>query len=77
MTYLIAEPQIMAAVGADVEGIGSEINAAHAAAAGPTSRLLAPAADEVSTAITNSSQSPKPSYPTFAISRASFPNPPC
>ncbi|MGO9154860.1 PE family protein [Mycobacterium sp.] len=52
MTYVITEPQIMAAVAADVEGIGSAIGAANAAAAGPTSGLLAPAADEVSTAIT-------------------------
>ena len=52
MTYVITEPQIMAAVASDVEGIGSAISAAHAAAAGPTASLLAPAADEVSTAIT-------------------------
>jgi hypothetical protein len=43
----------MAAAATDVEGIGSAISAAHADAAGPTSGLLAPAADEVSTAITN------------------------
>ena len=52
MTYVITEPQIIAAVATDVEGIGSAISTAHAAAAGPTSTLLAPAADEVSTAIT-------------------------
>ncbi len=53
MTYVITEPQIMSAVATDVEGIGSAISAANAAAAGSTSALLAPAADEVSTAITN------------------------
>ena len=53
MTYVVTEPQIISAVAADVEGIGSAIGAANAAAAGPTSSLLAPAADEVSTAITN------------------------
>ncbi len=52
MTYLTAQPQIIAAVAADVEGIGSAISAANAAAAGRTSGLLAPAADEVSTAVT-------------------------
>jgi len=52
MTYVITEPQIIAGVATDLEGIGSAISAAHAAAAGPTSALLAPAADEVSTAIT-------------------------
>jgi hypothetical protein len=41
----------MAAAAADVEQIGSVIDAAHAAAAGPTSGVIAPAADEVSAAI--------------------------
>jgi PE-PPE domain/PE family len=52
MTYLIAEPEFMTAVAADVEQIGSAIGAANAAAAGPTSGVIAPAADEVSAAIT-------------------------
>jgi PE-PPE domain/PE family len=52
MTYLTAEPEAMAAAAADVEQIGSAINAAHAAAAGPTSGIAAMAADEVSAAIT-------------------------
>ena len=37
MTYVITEPQIIAAVSTDVEQIGSAISAAHATAAGPTS----------------------------------------
>jgi hypothetical protein len=41
----------MAAAAADVEQIGSAIKAAHAAAAAPTSGVIAPAADEVSAAI--------------------------
>jgi hypothetical protein len=52
MAYLISDPQIIGAVATDVEEIGSAISAAHAAAAEPTSVLLAPAADEVSTVIT-------------------------
>jgi len=52
MTYVTAEPQLIAAAAADVGAIGSDINAANAAAALPTSGLLAPAADEVSAAIT-------------------------
>src|ERR1700739_807950 len=52
MTYLHAEPEFMAAAATDVEQIGLAINAANAAAAGPTSSLIAPAADEVSAAIT-------------------------
>src|ERR1700722_15866095 len=40
MTYVNAAPQITAAVAGEVEGIGSAISAASAAAAGPTSELL-------------------------------------
>lgn len=53
MSYLVAEPQIMAAVAADVAAIGSGIRAANAAAAGSTSGLLAAAGDDVSAAIAN------------------------
>ena len=52
-SFVITEPQIMASVATDLEGIGSAISAANQTAAGPTSGLLAPAADEVSAAITN------------------------
>ncbi len=53
MSYVLAEPQIMAAVAADIDGIGSTISAASASAAGPTSSLLAAAGDEVSKTIAN------------------------
>ncbi|OBJ47832.1 PE-PPE domain-containing protein [Mycobacterium sp. 1423905.2] len=53
MSYLIAEPQVMASVAAEIEDIGSALTAANAAAAGPTSTLLAAAGDEVSAAIAN------------------------
>lgn len=53
MSYLLAEPQAMAAVAADIQAIGSTISAASAAAAHPTSTLLAAAGDEVSAAIAN------------------------
>jgi PE-PPE domain/PE family len=52
MTFLITEPEIMAAVAGDVEHIGSAIGAANAAAAGPTSGVIGPAANEVSAAVT-------------------------
>ncbi len=51
MTYVSAESQIIATAAADLEGIGSAINAAGAAAASPTSKVLAAAADEVSAAV--------------------------
>ncbi len=50
MTSLIAQPQWMAAAAADVADIDSAITAAKAAAAGPTTGLLAAAQDEVSAA---------------------------
>jgi PE-PPE domain/PE family len=48
MTNVLAQPQAMAAAAADVAGIGSAINDANAAAAGPTTGVLEAAADEVS-----------------------------
>jgi len=48
MTYVLMQPQLMAAAAADVAGIGMAINEANAAAAGPTTGLLGAAADEVS-----------------------------
>jgi hypothetical protein len=51
MSYLMAVPDVLASAAADVEGIGSSLTAATAAAAAPTTAVAAAAADEVSTAI--------------------------
>jgi hypothetical protein len=51
MTYVIAEPEVMASVAAEIEGIGSSLSAANAAAAAPTSALAAAAGAEVSAAV--------------------------
>jgi PE-PPE domain/PE family len=51
MSYLVAAPEVMSAVATDIDGIGSALDAAHTAVAGPTSGLVAAAGDEVSTAI--------------------------
>ena len=48
MTSLITQPQIMATAAADASAIGSALNEAKAAAAGPTTGLVAAAEDEVS-----------------------------
>ena len=53
MTQLLVDPQIVTTVAANIDGIGSSIKAATAAAAAPTSGVLAAAADEVSAAIAN------------------------
>ncbi len=51
MTSLIATPDLIAAAATDVAGIGSTLEAAHAAAVAPTTGILAAAHDEVSTQI--------------------------
>ncbi|WP_099223771.1 PE family protein [Mycobacterium persicum] len=50
MPSVIAAPEMLATAAADVEGIGSAISAAGAAAAVPTAQVLAAAGDEVSAA---------------------------
>lgn len=53
MSYLLAEPELLASVANEIDGIGSAISTAGTAAAGPNSSLLAAAGDEVSGAIAN------------------------
>ena len=48
MTNLITQPQLLTAAATDASEIGSAINEAKAAAAGPTTSLAAAAEDEVS-----------------------------
>jgi PE-PPE domain/PE family len=48
MTSLITQPQLLATAATDASAIGSAINEAKAAAAGPTTSLAAAAEDEVS-----------------------------
>ncbi|WP_396820107.1 PE family protein, partial [Mycobacterium simulans] len=48
---LVVAPEMVAAAAADLAGIRSAISAANAAAAGPTTQVLAAAGDEVSAAI--------------------------
>jgi PE-PPE domain-containing protein/PE family protein len=51
MSYLVAVPDVLASAATDVEGIGSSLTAATAAAAVPTTAVAAAGADEVSSAI--------------------------
>jgi PE family len=51
MSFVRATPQALVAAASEVAGIGSSLSAAHAAAAAPTTGVLAAAADEVSTEI--------------------------
>ena len=51
MSFVIAAPEMMTAAASDVASIGSTLSAANAAAAAPTSGIVAAAGDEVSAAI--------------------------
>jgi PE family len=51
MSFLIAAPERVTAAASDLANIGSTINAANAAAAVPTSGVLAAGADEVSATV--------------------------
>jgi PE family len=51
VSFLIAAPEALATAASDLAGIGSTIGTANAAAAAPTTGLLAAAEDEVSTQI--------------------------
>jgi len=51
MSYVVAVPELLASAATDLERIGSTLNAANAAAAAPTTAVMAAAEDEVSAAI--------------------------
>lgn len=51
MSLVIATPQLLATAALDLASIGSQVSAANAAAAMPTTEVVAAAADEVSAAI--------------------------
>lgn len=51
MSYVMAAPEMLAAAAGDVAGIGSTMTAANAAAALPTTAMVAAAGDEVSVAV--------------------------
>lgn len=49
MSFVTAQPELLAAVAADLNGRGSSMSAQNAAAAAPTTGVVPAAADEVST----------------------------
>jgi hypothetical protein len=51
VSLLVVTPELMVSAAADLKGIGSALDAAHAAAAVPTTGLAAATADEVSAAV--------------------------
>jgi PE-PPE domain/PE family len=74
MTYVITEPRLMATVAADVDGIGSAISTANAAAASPISGVAAAAGDEVSELIANLFGAYGQEYQAVSAQAAAFHN---
>ena len=72
MSYVIAAPDMLAAAAADVAGIGLSLSEAHAAAAGPTTGILAAAEDEVSAAIASLFSSHGTAFQALSAQAADF-----
>ena len=72
MSYVIAAPEIMTLAATDLATIGSNLSAAHAAAAAPTVALLPAAADEVSASIAHLFSAHAQEYQALAGRAAAF-----
>ncbi|KZS71136.1 hypothetical protein A4G29_18500 [Mycobacterium kansasii] len=72
MSYVTAVPEALAAAARDITGIGSTLSAANAAAAAPTTGLLAAGADEVSAAIAGLFSSHAREYQALSAQAAAF-----
>jgi hypothetical protein len=69
---LVATPEFMASAATDLATIGSDLSAAHVAAAAPTVSLLPAAADEVSAAVTHLFSQHAAGYQALAGQAAAF-----
>jgi hypothetical protein len=72
MTYVLTQPQAMATAAANVAGIGSALKEANVTAAGPTTGVLAAAADEVSAAAATLFSSYARGYQALSKQAAAF-----
>jgi hypothetical protein len=72
MSYVIAAPEMIASAASDVANIGSTLNAANAAAAAPTTGLVAAAGDEVSAAIASLFSAHAQAYQALGAQWAAF-----
>ncbi|WP_152531282.1 PE family protein, partial [Mycobacterium sp. UM_CSW] len=72
MSLLLAVPEVMSDATTTLANLGSTIGAAQAAAASPTTGLLAAAGDEVSTAIAAMFSSYASSYQALSAQAAAF-----
>lgn len=72
MSYMLATPDMLAATAADVAGIGSSLRAANAAAATPTTAVVAAAGDEVSAAIASLFSGQAQQFQSLSAQAAAF-----
>jgi PE family len=72
MSYVIAAPEIMTSAATDLATIGSNVSAAHMAAAAPTVALVPAAADEVSASIAHLFSQHGQGYQAVAAQAAAF-----
>jgi hypothetical protein len=72
MSYVIAAPEIMTSAASDLATIGSNLHAAHTAAAAPTLAVMPAAADEVSVCIAHLFSLHAGDYQALAARAAAF-----
>ncbi len=72
MSLVIATPQLLATAALDLASIGSQVSAANAAAAMPTTEVVAAAADEVSAAIAGLFGAHARQYQALSVQVAAF-----
>jgi PE-PPE domain/PE family len=72
MTYVLTQPQVMMTAAADAAEIGSALDQAHAAAAGPITGVVAAARDEVSAATATLFSTYARAYQTVTAQAAAF-----
>jgi hypothetical protein len=72
MSYLVLTPEVMTSAATDLAGIGSNLSAAHMAAAAPTLAVMPAAADEVSAGIAQLFSQFGQNYQALAAQAAAF-----
>ncbi|VBA53729.1 Triacylglycerol lipase [Mycobacterium pseudokansasii] len=77
MSFLLAEPQLVAAAATDLAGIGSTISAANTAAEAATTGVIPAALDEVSAALASLFSAHGQAYQALSAQAARFSRPVC
>ncbi|WP_191499971.1 PE family protein, partial [Mycobacterium simulans] len=72
MSFVVATPDMLAAAATNLQDIGSVLSAANAAAAAPTTGLLAAGADEISAAVAALFSEHAQAYQMFSAHAAAF-----